>query len=115
MCRQEKNGKAPILLFNEADGVLAKRKDAMTSTVDQTENTSQNIILEEMEKLDGIMIATTNLAGNLDAAFERRFLFKVKFEQPTIEAKTKIWKSKMDWLSNSDVEHFAQNYDLSGG
>ena len=115
MCRQEKNGKAPILLFNEADGVLAKRKDAMTSTVDQTENTIQNIILEEMEKLDGIMIATTNLAGNLDAAFERRFLFKVKFEQPTIEAKTKIWKSKMDWLSDSDVEHFAQNYDLSGG
>ena len=115
MCRQEKNGKAPILLFNEADGVLAKRKDAMTSTVDQTENTIQNIILEEMEKLDGIMIATTNLAGNLDAAFERRFLFKVKFEQPTIESKTKIWKSKMDWLSDSDVEHFAQNYDLSGG
>lgn len=28
------------------------------------------------------MICTTNLADNLDAAFERRFLFKIQFENP---------------------------------
>ena len=31
------------------------------------------------EKLDGILIATTNLCDNLDSAFDRRFLFKIRF------------------------------------
>ena len=46
------------------------------------ENTIQNIILQEMESLDGILIATTNLADNLDTAFERRFLYKIRFDKP---------------------------------
>ena len=115
LCRDEKDGKIPILLFNEADGILSKRKDSTMGSVSQVENTIQNIILEEMEKLEGIMIATTNLVDNLDAAFERRFLFKIKFENPTIEAKAKIWKSKLNWLPENEIEIFAKNYDLSGG
>ena len=114
-CKNEKDGKMPVLLFNEADGILSKRKDVSSGNVAQTENAIQNIILEEMEKLEGIMIATTNLADNLDAAFERRFLFKIKFENPSVDAKKKIWKSKLNWLSESDLAAFAQDYDLSGG
>ena len=75
----------------------------------------QNIILEEMEKFEGIMIATTNLADNLDAAFERRFLFKVKFDNPSIEAKKKIWKNKLNWLDDKSLETIAGAYDFSGG
>lgn len=56
----------------------------------------QNILLENLEKFDGIMIATTNLEINMDAAFERRFLYKIKFENPTLEAKTAIWQSKLN-------------------
>ena len=68
-----KNSKlAPILLFNEADAVLCKRNEGATGSVDKMENAMQNIILQEMENLEGIMIATTNLTGNLDTAFERR-------------------------------------------
>lgn len=115
LCSDEKDGKMPILLFNEADGILSKRNEYLNGSCDQTENTIQNIILEEMEKLEGIMIATTNLANNLDAAFERRFLFKIKFENPTVEAKMKIWKSKMDWLSDDMIRTFATDYDFSGG
>ena len=114
-CKNEKDAKMPILLFNEADGILSKRKDVSSGNVAQTENAIQNIILEEMEKLEGIMIATTNLADNLDAAFERRFLFKIKFENPSVDAKKKIWKSKLNWLSENELSAFAQNYDLSGG
>lgn len=113
--RPENGEKLPILLFNEADGILSKRMDSINGSCDQTENTIQNIILEEMEKLDGIMICTTNLAENLDSAFERRFLFKIEFENPTVEAKQKIWKSKLDWLSEDTIAAVAQNYDLSGG
>lgn len=118
MCKAAKsstNGKMPILLFNEADGIFSKRKDTATGNTSQTENAMQNIILEEMENLEGIMICTTNLADNLDEAFERRFLFKIKFENPTVEAKQKIWKSKLGWLSDDVISNVAENYDLSGG
>ena len=105
----------PILLFNEADALFGKRKDGNASSVAQTENAIQNIILEEMEKLEGILIATTNLNQNLDAAFERRFLFKIKFEKPSVETKQKIWQSKMNWLSETDAMLLATNYSFSGG
>ena len=114
-CLNEKDGKVPILFFNEADGILSRRQENLMTPSAQTENTMQNIILEEMEKLDGIMIATTNLVGNLDSAFERRFLFKIRFENPTVETKKKIWKSKLEWLEDKDLELFANKYDFSGG
>jgi SpoVK/Ycf46/Vps4 family AAA+-type ATPase len=84
---------APILLFNEADAIFGKRKEALTQSVDQTENAIQNIILQEMETLEGILIATTNLTQNLDPAFERRFLYKVEFKKPSIETKQAIWQT----------------------
>lgn len=105
----------PILLFNEADAVFGKRKDTNSSSVDQTENAIQNIILEEMENLEGILIATTNLADNLDGAFERRFLFKIRFDQPSVEARAKIWASKLSTLSENEVKRLASQYDFSGG
>lgn len=111
----EKSKIKPILLFNEADAVFSKRKDVDSGNVAQTENAIQNIILEEMENLDGILIATTNLADNLDRAFERRFLFKIRFDKPTIEAKTNIWMSKLPELSAADAHTLATNYDFSGG
>ncbi len=112
---REKGGKAPILLFNEADAVFSKRKDASSSNVAQTENAIQNIILEEVERLDGILIATTNLVDNLDTAFERRFLFKIKFENPSLESRKKIWQSKLDWLDDAAAESLSRRYDFSGG
>lgn len=111
----EKNPKTPILLFNEADAVFSKRKDATASNVAQTENAIQNIILEEMEKLDGILIATTNLADNLDKAFERRFLFKIRFDRPTLEAKASIWRDKLPALTDTEAAELASRFDLSGG
>lgn len=105
----------PILLFNEADALFSKRKSVDSNNCAQTENALQNILLEEMENLDGILIATTNLCDNFDSAFERRFLFKIKFGQPTTDAKKAIWKSKLDWLEEEICHKLAAQYDLSGG
>lgn len=105
----------PILLFNEADAIMSKRRGIGESSVAQTENAIQNIILEELENFDGILIATTNLASNFDPAFERRFLFKVLFQKPEIPIRTKIWKSKMPSLKSEDCELLATKYDFSGG
>lgn len=113
MCETEE--RKPILLFNEADALFSKRRDVDSGNCAQTENALQNILLEEMETLDGILIATTNLCDNFDSAFERRFLFKVKFGQPTTDAKKSIWKSKLPWLPEEDCAKLAARYDLSGG
>ena len=111
-----KNSKrVPILLFNEADAVIGKRKEGAERSVDKMENSIQNIILQEMESLDGIMIATTNLVQNMDVAFERRFLYKVKFEKPELAQRTKIWQSMMPELSEKTAERLASTYDFSGG
>ena len=111
----EKAKTAPILLFNEADAIFGVRKDGATNAVDKMENSIQNIILQEMEKLDGILIATTNLTGNLDKAFERRFLYKIEFKKPEPEVKSKIWLSMIPELTEEQSRELSRCYDFSGG
>lgn len=79
------------------------------------ENAIQNIILEEMENLDGILIATTNLSQNLDMAFERRFLYKIKYEKPQPDARKSIWKTMISGLKKKDADTLSTSYDFSGG
>ena len=107
--------RAPILLFNEADAIIGTRKNGATNAVDKMENSIQNIILQEMETLDGIMIATTNLQENLDTAFERRFLYKIKFEKPDQSVRARIWQTMIPELSTADATTLAASYELSGG
>ena len=114
MCRNR--DVAPILLFNEADAIFSKRMENPQDSVDQMMNAIQNICLEAIENLDGILIATTNLATNFcDDAFARRFLFKVEFEKPEAGTRAKIWKSMVDGLSENDALTLASRYDFSGG
>lgn len=107
--------KCPILLFNEADAVIGKRKSAGSSRVADTENAIQNILLEELEMFDGILFATTNLVENMDSAFERRFLFKVRLEKPNMDNSAKIWKSKLPFLSKNECLKLAESFEFTGG
>jgi SpoVK/Ycf46/Vps4 family AAA+-type ATPase len=111
------NGLVPILLFNEADAVFGKRRELAESRngPDQTENAIQNIILQEMENLNGILIATTNMTSNFDKAFERRFLYKINFEKPDLESKRLMWQSFIPALTDSNAENLAVKFDFSGG
>ena len=107
--------RTPILLFNEADAVIGKRREGADRSVDKMENSIQNIILQEMESLEGIMIATTNLVQNMDSAFERRFLYKIRFDKPELAERNQIWRSMMPELSEDMAGHLAASYDFSGG
>lgn len=107
--------RTPILLFNEADAIIGKRQEGAAKAVEKMENSIQNIILQEMETLDGILIATTNLAQNMDKAFERRFLYKIKFERPTVEARMGMWREMIPKLDEEQARVLATKYDFSGG
>ena len=97
----QRSEQAPILLFNEADGIIGIRREGATSAVDKMENSIQNIILQEME--------------NLDPAFERRFLYKICFEKPDASVREKIWHTMLPALSEEQCASLASAYDLSGG
>ena len=111
----KKSKVAPILLFNEADSIFGRRLTNVSHSADQMLNTMQNIILQEMESLEGILIATTNLTENLDEAFERRFLYKIRFERPDAEVREHIWHNMLPELTNEEVEKLASSYEFSGG
>lgn len=111
----EKMAVTPILLFNEADAIIGKRRESAERAVDKMENAIQNIILQEMETLNGILIATTNLVQNMDMAFERRFLYKIKFDKPSLEARMNIWHEKLPTLGEAVIRVLAEKYDFSGG
>jgi SpoVK/Ycf46/Vps4 family AAA+-type ATPase len=64
-----------VLLLDEADGLLADRRDASRNW----EVTQVNEMLTHMEEFEGLFICTTNLLERLDQASLRRFSFKVSF------------------------------------
>ena len=105
----------PILFFNEADGIFGKRSTfgGNNPSVEKMDNAMQNIILQEIEDLEGILIATTNLTNNLDSAFERRFIFKIEFHKPDTKVKSLIWRSMLKDLSDEDARQLATNFDFS--
>ena len=107
----------PILFFNEADGILGKRSTfgGANPSIEKMDNAMQNIILQEIEDLEGILIATTNLTDNLDSAFERRFIFKIEFHKPNTMVKSLIWRSMLKDLSDEDAQQLAAHFDFSGG
>lgn len=111
----KKSDICPILLFNEADAIISKRTTNITQAVDKMENALQNIILQAMENLSGILIATTNLTENMDSAFERRFLYKIRFDKPEVSVRSKIWKSMLKDLSDTESYQLSKLYDFSGG
>jgi transitional endoplasmic reticulum ATPase len=65
-----------IVLIDEVDGFLSDRRDARQVW----ERTQVNELLQQMERFDGVFIATTNLIDAIDPAALRRFDLKIGFQ-----------------------------------
>ena len=107
--------RVPILLFNEADAIFGKRIDEPGSSADKMNNAIQNILLQGMEDIEGILIATTNLEASLDPAFERRFIYKVRFDMPSQESRSKMWRYMIPELGQEECSQLAGEFTFSGG
>lgn len=99
----------PILLFNEADALLLRRFGANghNATIQHMYNAMSDILLEELERFEGILIATTNVAVMLDEAFERRFLYRVELKAPDATSRQRIWKQKFAELPAAWIQTLA--------
>ncbi len=108
----------PILLLNEADQFLSSRSTGPSGGADKMHNQMQNIFLEQIEKFDGILIATTNLLETIDPAFSRRFNHKIEFAKPNFEQRVKLWEKMLPnnthYEKSFDIKTLAK-HNLSGG
>jgi len=113
-----KSKSEPILLLNEADQFLSSRSTSASSSADKMHNQMQNIFLEQIERFDGILIATTNLLENIDSAFSRRFNYKVEFKKPTFKQRIELWEKMLpknaEYEKDFNIEKLAK-YELTGG
>ena len=108
----------PILLLNEADQFLSSRSEGAGSSTDKMHNQMQNIFLEQIERFDGILIATTNLLDNIDKAFSRRFNYKIEFKKPGKKQRLRLWQFMLPENANyaEDFDmHELSRHELTGG
>ena len=83
-----------VLIFDEVDGFLAERGQSKVNW----EVTQVNEMLVQMEKFNGLFIATTNLIDHLDQASLRRFDLKLEFKSLEPKQLEKIFISYCDEL-----------------
>jgi hypothetical protein len=83
-----------VLLFDEGDALFGKRGEIAKGS-DRYANVEVAYLLQAIEAYDGIAIATTNLRGNIDEAFERRFDITIEFHAPDMTARTAIWRQEL--------------------
>ena len=107
----------PVLLLNEADQFLSSRLENGSSGSEQMHNQMQNIFLEQIEKFQGVLIATTNFMQSFDKAFSRRFEYKIEFKKPQLKERIQIWQKVLpknaEFEENFDINTIAK-YELSG-
>ncbi len=107
-----------MLLFDEADSLFASRVK-VESSVDKFSNMETNLLLQEIERFEGIVILTTNLDKSIDKAFQRRIQFKVHFPFPEAEARTGIWRllfpKTCPIAPDLDWDTIGKAFEISGG
>ncbi|MHB1224851.1 MAG: ATP-binding protein [Gemmatimonadaceae bacterium] len=107
-----------ILLFDEADALFGKRSEVHDAH-DRYANIEISYLLQRMEEYDGIAILSTNLRGNLDAAFVRRLAFTVHFPFPDAASRAAIWRgvwpAEVPLADDVDLDALAAHFPVSGG
>ena len=109
-----------VLLFDEADGIAARRSTALDHGFVREANTVVSVLLQELESFNGVVIFATNLAANLDPALERRVRMHVLFELPGVDEREQIWRVQMHpaltpLAEDVDFRALAEAYAVSGG
>ena len=109
-----------VLFFDEADAIAGRRFTAMNAAYEREANAIVNVLLHELESFPGVVIFATNLAANIDPAFERRIRTHILFEMPNVEERERIWRvqlhsRKTPLADDVDFGALAETYARSGG
>jgi SpoVK/Ycf46/Vps4 family AAA+-type ATPase len=109
-----------VLFFDEADAIAGRRFTTMQAAVEREVNSVVNVLLHELETFPGVIIFATNLAANMDPAFERRIRTHILFEMPDVDARERIWQvqlhpRKTPLADDVNFRALAEAYPRSGG
>ncbi|MEH6763789.1 MAG: ATP-binding protein [Aequorivita antarctica] len=107
-----------ILFFDEADALFGKRTNVRDAH-DRYANQEVAYLLQRIEDFSGLVILSTNLKNNIDAAFTRRFQNMVHFSAPDSQQRKLLWehlfKENFELESFIDLDDLAERYELTGG
>jgi hypothetical protein len=106
-----------MLLFDEADSLFGKRTE-LKSAQDRFANLEVNYILQRMETFDGVSVLTTNAESAIDPALQRRLNFRIRFPEPEVEERARLWKQLLPpstGLGELDFTALAERFDMTGG
>ena len=95
----EARAEGAVLIFDEADSLLADRRNANY----RWEISQVNEMLTWMESHPLPFVCTTNLAEKLDPATQRRFTFRIRFDWLTGDQLAAAWKVHFDSLAPRDL------------
>ena len=108
-----------VLFFDEADAIASSRSTDVSHGQQREANTVVNVLLQELERFDGVVIFATNLAANFDPAFERRIRTHVLFELPGVDERERIWQVQLHPRTplalDVDFRALAETFAVSGG
>ncbi len=108
-----------LLLFDEADSLFARRSQKMERSTDRYSNMDINVLLQLIERFEGIAVLTTNLKKSIDPAFERRISFKIHFPRPGEGERERLWRRLLpeEHIPTSEPIDYAflATMELSGG
>jgi len=106
-----------VLFIDEADSLLSKRLTDVTHGSEQAINSMRSQLLIEIERFNGIVVFSTNLAENYDGAFITR-IKSIKFNMPTNDLRKKLWESMllktMPLHSDIDIEKLSSIENVCG-
>ena len=108
-----------MLLFDEADALFGRRTADTKSSTDRYANMEVNLLLQEIERFEGIVVLTTNLFGGLDDALIRRIQFRITFPFPDGGERLRIWRTLLPpeapVAPDVSLQAIADDYELAGG
>lgn len=107
-----------ILFFDEADALFGARSSVGSSN-DRYANQETAYLLQRIEDCPGLVILATNLRGNIDEAFFRRFHAAILFPRPDVRQRERLWRGVLGagvpLAGDVDIPALARAHDLSGG
>jgi SpoVK/Ycf46/Vps4 family AAA+-type ATPase len=108
-----------VLFFDEADAIAGRRFTSATAGYEREANATVNVLLQELERFNGVIIFATNLAASLDPAFERRIRTHILFGLPRSEERERIWRAQLHprtpLADDVDFQALADEFPRSGG
>ncbi len=110
------NNSGAVLLFDEADALFGKRSD-VSDAHDRYANQEISYLLQKMEEYKGLSILTTNLANNMDPAFNRRITYRLGFPMTDTQTRKAIWERIFPAkapLHNLNYAELAEELELTG-